>query len=219
MLKNSVERDTLLLGCIYRSPNSDDMNNNRLIQLFKKASEQHTSHLLIVGDFNCKDINWDALSTVATETSIQSRLLDITCAQGWTQHVKVDTRFRMGQKSSLLDLVITNESGMVENLQLFSPIGKSDHGVLFFSFVYYQETKLVKSIPKYYLGDYDGMRNHLFQQLDKANLINDTVQDWEFICDCIMDSCDKFIPKCKLCTKKHQSWVDKDVIRSVRLNQ
>ena len=125
----------------------------------------------------------------------------------------------MGQKSSLLDLVITNESGMVENLQLFSPIGKSDHGVLFFSFVCYHETKLVKSIPKYYLGDYDGMRNHLFQQLDKANLINDTVQDWECICDCIMDSCDKFIPKCKLCTKKHQSWVDKDVIRSVRLNQ
>ena len=80
-------RDTLLLGCIYRSPNSDHMNNNRLIQLLKKASEQHTSHLLIVGDFSCKDINWDALSTVATETSIQSRLLDVTCAQGWTQYV------------------------------------------------------------------------------------------------------------------------------------
>ena len=32
-----------------------------------------------------------------------------------------------------------------------------------------------------------------------------------------MDSCDKFIPKCKPCTKKCQWWVDKDVIRSVRL--
>ena len=79
----------------------------------------------------------------------------------------------MGQKFSLLDLVITNESGMVENLQLFSPIGKSDHRVLFFSFVCYQETKLVKSIPIYYLGDYDGMRNHLFQQLDKANYFDE----------------------------------------------
>ena len=74
--------NTLLLGCFYRSPNSDDMANNRFIKLLKKASEQHTSHLLIVGDFSCKDINWDALSTVATETSFQSRLLDLTCAQG-----------------------------------------------------------------------------------------------------------------------------------------
>ena len=59
------------------------------------------------------------------------------------------------------------------------------------------------------------MRNHLFQQLDKANLMNDTAKDWEFIHDCIMDSCDKCIPKCKPCTKKRQWWVDKDVIRSV----
>ena len=45
------------------------------------------------------------------------------------------------------------------------------------------------------------MRNHLFQQLDKANLMNDTAKDVEFIHDCIMDSCDKCIPKCKPCTK------------------
>ena len=45
------------------------------------------------------------------------------------------------------------------------------------------------------------MRNHLFQQLDKANLMDDTDKDWEFILDCIMDSCDKFIPKCKPGTK------------------
>ena len=212
-------RDTLLLGCIYRSPNSDDLNNNRLIQLLKKVSEQHTSHLLIVGDFNCKDINWDALSTVATETSIQSRLLDVTCAQGWTQHVKTETRFRMGQKSSLLDLVITNESGMVENLQILSPIGKSDHGLIFFGFVCYHETKITKSIPKYYLGDYDGMRNHLFQRLNKANLMDDTDKDWEYIRDCIIDSCNKFIPKSKPGTKKRQSWVDKNVITSVRLKR
>ena len=91
--------------------------------------------------------------------------------------------------------------------------------LFFFGFVCYQEAKIAKSIPKYYLGDYDGMRNHLFQQLNKANLMDDTEKDWEYILDCIMDSCNKFIPKSKPGTKKRQNWVDKDFIRSVQLKR
>ena len=59
-LKN---HDKLLLGCIYRSPNSDPGNNGELINLLREASKKRISLLLIVGDFNCKDIDWESANT------------------------------------------------------------------------------------------------------------------------------------------------------------
>ena len=44
--------DTLLVGCIYRSPNSSETNNNDLFNLIKEMSEKRLSHKLIMGDFN-----------------------------------------------------------------------------------------------------------------------------------------------------------------------
>ena len=39
---------------------------------------------------------------------------------------------RHGQEPSVLDLVLTNEEGMIENIDYGNPLGKSDHLVLTF---------------------------------------------------------------------------------------
>ena len=44
--------DTLLVGCIYRSPNSSETNNIDIFNLIKEMSEKRLSHKLIMGDFN-----------------------------------------------------------------------------------------------------------------------------------------------------------------------
>ena len=53
------------------------------------------------------------------------------------------TRVRHGQEPSVLDLVLTNEEGMIENIEYGNPLGKSDHLVLTFEFKCYtkQNTK------------------------------------------------------------------------------
>ena len=51
-------RDKLLIGCIYRSPNADDHNNTQMLNLLGRVSDENFSHIFIVGDFNCKNINW-----------------------------------------------------------------------------------------------------------------------------------------------------------------
>ncbi len=50
--------DKLLLGCIYRSPNSTENNNSKDREGLKKMCELKHSHLLICGDFNIPEINW-----------------------------------------------------------------------------------------------------------------------------------------------------------------
>ena len=40
--------DNLILGCIYRSPNSQEDNNENLFKLIKKVCNMKPSHLLIL---------------------------------------------------------------------------------------------------------------------------------------------------------------------------
>ena len=49
--------DNLLIGCIYRSPHSNADNNQNLHNLLKNMCAQKPSHILILGDFNFKEIN------------------------------------------------------------------------------------------------------------------------------------------------------------------
>ena len=57
-----TNKDCLLFGLIYRSPNSDIGNFNNLCSLHTQAINIGVYHLLIVGDFNMPHINWNTLS-------------------------------------------------------------------------------------------------------------------------------------------------------------
>ena len=58
------DKKTILCGCIYRSPSNDTNKNGSLestkliTQLINKAYESN-ANLLIAGDFNYKDIDWN----------------------------------------------------------------------------------------------------------------------------------------------------------------
>ena len=58
-----MEHDKLLIGCIYRSESGSSDNNCKLNELLKEASKKEYSHILIMGDFNCKGIIWGNWST------------------------------------------------------------------------------------------------------------------------------------------------------------
>ena len=81
------------------------------------------------GDFNFKEIDWTNQRVNAGDEhpAAASVFFDVTQDAYLIQHVTFPTRHREGQKSSLLDLVLTNEEFMVENLHDIAPIGKSDH--------------------------------------------------------------------------------------------
>ena len=53
-----MKGDSLLLGCIYRSPLSSTSSNDNHIDLLNNAGEDKASHKVIIGDFNWR-IRWD----------------------------------------------------------------------------------------------------------------------------------------------------------------
>ena len=57
------------------------------------------------------------------------RFLDTVQDAFLTQHVNTPTRHRMGQSSSILDLIFTIDPVIVCNIVHLSPLGHSDHKV------------------------------------------------------------------------------------------
>ena len=120
----------ILVGCIYRSTSSDNANNELLMNQMKRASEvAGKSRILIMGDFNVKEINWQENEVEGGPESFPFLFYECTKDCFLYQHVTELTRFR-SQQESLLDLIFTNEEDDVKNIEIVNPLGKSDHGVI-----------------------------------------------------------------------------------------
>lgn len=59
-LKNT---DTLIVGSIYRSPNSTRTSTIALFDSISKIVDKNPSHLLIMGDFNLPRIDWNLVTS------------------------------------------------------------------------------------------------------------------------------------------------------------
>ena len=102
--------------------------------MLKSVIDQRFSHILIVGDFNMKEINWSLCESSENQEHISSVFLEGIKDCFLFQHVREPTRFREGQTPNILDLILTNEENMVEKIDYLPSLGKSDHAVLSFNF-------------------------------------------------------------------------------------
>ncbi len=160
-MKLGPEED-LLVAAVYRSPNSTAENNDDLNRWLSRTGELKFSHKLIIGDFNYPDINWETWTTVASEMSSNFKFIESLRDSYMYQHIDAPTRGRTGQNPSILDLIITNEEGMVSDIMMEGPLGKSDHSCINFDFVCRRE-KTCRPRTKYYYdkADYAGMAEDL----------------------------------------------------------
>ena len=137
--------DKLLVGVMYRrSPNSSPSNNLSLLKLLDNVADSNCSHILMMGDFNYRGIDWVNNTSQHGSGSDTTEFMETVQTLGWYQHVNQNTRFRQGDTPSLLDLVLTNEEDRVVNLMFDSPVGKSDHVVITFQYDSYGKNMLQK---------------------------------------------------------------------------
>ena len=116
----------VLVGVIYRSPNSMQENNKKMMEVLRASSSTNTDYLLVCGDFNLPKIDWIGNQCLDSETSYTAEFLETIENLNWYQHSRNNTRFR-GEQKSCLDLIFTNEEDMVAEVLELPPIGKSDH--------------------------------------------------------------------------------------------
>ena len=171
----SKNGESILCGCIYRSP-SYDSDSKKCLEITKKLSQlirsayHHNTNLLMVRDFNYKDIDWsNEYASLNFIETIQDCYL--------FQHVTEPTRFRENERSNILDLILSSEEGMVQYLTYHPPIGESDHVCLIFNVLHSNKTIGFTPVHNIYKTNYDAVREELSQhnwsQLLSSNFEND----------------------------------------------
>ena len=156
-------RDSLQLGCVYRSPSSSLEASTLALCKAVEDVQKNSSHMLLVGDFNYPHLNWETMSSPAPADHPTHLFLNTLNDLFLVQHVTKPTRYRTGTEPSLLDLIISNEEGMVSHIEYLPGLSKSDHLLLRFTVVCYTTpcTTQIITKPALHKVDFDLLRREV----------------------------------------------------------
>ena len=129
----------VLIGCLYRSPNTrTEENDERIFQLLKSEKVHKCDKICMMGDFNFLSIKWDGSYSGEKAEIIQENLNNAFLIQ----QVKNPTRRREGQRPTLDDWVLTNSEDLISEIAHQDAVGKRDHDSLVFEInIHCQETE------------------------------------------------------------------------------
>ena len=204
------DNDSLLVGLFYRSGSSNQLNCKRLNNLINGICNKGYSHMLIAGDFNYPDADWDKLSALNTVTQT---FMDTTLDNFLHQHVDRPTRYRGNDIPSTLDLVFTNEEDMVEDIEYNSALGLSDHLTMLIKYnCYWSNENQTKEVKLYHKADYESMKESL-KQTDWPALTEDKTyeESCETVENILNDLIDKHVPVMIKRPTRHKIPLEKEV--------
>ncbi|MEW8548554.1 MAG: reverse transcriptase family protein [Candidatus Thiodiazotropha sp.] len=223
---NLNQENKLLVGVVYRSPSSNQINDDKLLQTFQKVVNiKGITHILIMGDFNMPDIKWNSMYVQGNSDTLYSRFFDLTQDLFLYQHTMEHTRFRIDQEPSLLDLLFTNDEMMISDIKYEQPIGKSDHVVLKFDFhcgeLLGTEHTSSFSKPMWHKADFNSL-DIFFNSVDWSRDLQDldVESSWTKFKTVIEEGVTKFVPYKDTNTdnkRDKQPWFRKKVKDAVRL--
>ena len=177
-VKGSKAAEKILVGCIYRSgtPTTAISNDDNLHTMMRKAAELTGYHSkIIAGDFNLNKITWDPDPVTPDNLNPDSpevKFVDCLRDTFLHQHITEPTRFRLGHRPTLDDLIFSTEENDIEDVTYNPSIGLSDHITLQCRL----KTKLKTTasnriLYKYDSGDYKKMAEML--NIDWENELRD----------------------------------------------
>ena len=192
--------DKLLIGCIYKSPNSTSENTLNMFEAVRDIVSSNPSHLLIVGDFNIKEIDLTNMSTPENENHTSTLFLECLRDCFLFQHVKEPTRYRSQNVPNILDLILTNKEDTVSNLIHKPGLGKSDHVILEFTYnCYIESSDYSYNKFNFFKGNYNEIRNKLQETDWTHDLMGLSLTEaWETLTEKLIKLVEEYVPVSKV---------------------
>jgi len=216
----NTDQQSLLVGVCYRCPTSPVDNNNNLLKLLAGAVQAAgTSHLLIMGDFNYPEINYEDDWVSSGLDSDPGRFFLATQDLFLTQHVSEPTRFRQGNQPSTLDYIFTSEEEVIEKINYETPIGKSDHAVLSWDLTVAVKTTMTRTSKlNFWRGNYVAINEALKKvnwELEFAGLQAEGM--WQVFRNTLLRLINDFVP-CRTEKKRGRNrWISKSTVRQIKV--
>ena len=212
------DEKSVVLGSIYRSP-SDARNCESICELLNVAVRTSDS-LLITGDFNMKDIDWESCSTIHSEGHHETMFIECLRDNFLFQHVNHFTRCRNDQARNILDLIISKDENNVEITEILPSLGCSDHVTLLFDFLCdFQEISTGTSSYKYRKCDLLGFTRE-WQSIDWNECFKETDVNgmWNVFESRFKDGVESFCPRSspKKGFKPKPLWMKGDTLTHIK---
>ena len=223
---STANKTCFTLGAIYRSPNcSSEESNDLNLQINKVAKQLFNSgeDFIIVGDFNYPEINWSNETCSEAASHLNAfKLLETVQVNNLVQLVDKPTHHRALQQATLIDLLLSNDSDLVSNIQFYPPFGMSHHEVISFNFALNVVPVKKSSVFKYQVnkGNYPEFNSYL-ENVDWQTEREDVDDLWGTFHDTMQCGIDKFIPKkqIKSRTRKRPCPSTPGLLHKVRLKR
>lgn len=189
----------LLIGNCYRPPASDEETDNGLCEVIGKASQETA---VIMGDFNYH-IDWE---TMEGERTQDKQFMEFVNDSFLQQHVTEITR---EESKYILDLVITSEENLVDNITVGEKFHRSDHQIIRWTLSLDEPAahEIVQKRYNYFKADFNLVRSRL-REKDLERKIGETGvnESWNMLVNILNEVIDETIPTVKRMVKK-RPWV------------
>lgn len=127
-----------------------------------EISNLRSKYKVIVGDFNLPLVDWTNLTSPTGIDDISNSFIEKVRDGFLAQHVNDITRFRGINRGSILDLILSNDETIIEDVKIGSPLGKSDHSCIqFLCDIQEERDNSKKVIHMYEKANYQLMRQKL----------------------------------------------------------
>lgn len=144
------------IGAFYRPPDQSQELDVEMVKEIETACCDKGKDIVIMGDFNFPDIHWDPLCNTDHRSSV---FVNCILDNFLSQMVHEPTRH-----AALLDLILTNEESLVDEVKVDENLGVSDHNIIRFNLNVLSEPRLQTNNVKvldFRSGNFNNFRDML----------------------------------------------------------
>ena len=167
------EDEEIKVGVIYKWPSISKDDESKLFASMKEIPIN--SRTIVTGDFNYPGINWDLLTATSPNAE---HFMNIIQDKFLHQHVKKPTR------KETLDLILSSDEEMVENLEVLEHFGNSDHNCICWKTIIRrgQENKCGQTYMDWNKANWESMEKELKGRQWEQELDGKTVEEmWKML--------------------------------------
>ena len=203
---------TKVIVCGFYRPPSTKLEYLLEFNKLLPVINQEPFPLVICGDFNLPEINWDYHLAHGSHT-LAGTFCEMVNDSFLTQINPYPTRITQ-TTSSLLDLVLTNHPERFHRISTFDTLLSTDHlGISFFMKTSVHRKRFSRTVYNLKRADLDGLKETL-QTISLHFCLddNDINLCWERWRDLFLSAVDTYVPKIKINDPKSPKWIDGEII-------
>ncbi|XP_071480876.1 uncharacterized protein [Diadema antillarum] len=202
---------------VFYMPHRSLLDVKRLDESLKKFQGKENKTIVIAGDFNCPDIDWQTLTLRhnAQDREVQQALIDLSLEHGLVQIHNQATRY-----DNILDIVLTNNPTQVKSS--YSIPGISDHAMVVTDFDMKPAIAKIprRKIYKYSQADWEEVKKdvaNISQMVIERKRQGTNVQDlWTMLRDSLLDIIEQRIPSKSSSSRQSLPWFNHKLKRMVK---